>query len=64
MDGQPLEPGAPLPLLARIGRARKPAEATATRASDGRTVNIWATLGSRDPRDVLAEDRVTWRPVP
>ena len=67
MDGQPAPSGTPLPLLARIGRARKPAEATATRR-DGTAVNLWRTLGSprrsrRDPERVTP-DVGDWRPWP
>lgn len=62
MDGQPVEPGEALPLLARIGRARTPATATATR-TDGTEVNIWKTLGMDDPGDGRPrEDQVRWRP--
>jgi hypothetical protein len=63
VDGQPVECGKPLPLLARFGRARKPAEATGTRRSDGRVVNIWRTLGMREPGppDPMADDAPGWR---
>jgi hypothetical protein len=62
-----LKPGEPLPLLLRLGRARKPAEATGTRRSDGRQVNLWRTLGMRDPGEDgrPREDQVTdWRAWP
>jgi hypothetical protein len=66
VDGQPVEPGKPLPLLAKIGHARTPAQATAKRR-DGTEVNIWRTLGMRDPAGDgrPREDQVRdWRPWP
>jgi hypothetical protein len=63
---QPVPPGAPLPLLARIGRARKPAARTGQRR-DGTVVDVLATLGVRrkDGGDVSREDQVRdWAPWP
>jgi hypothetical protein len=64
-DGQPVEPGEELPLLVRLGRARKPTGATGKRR-DGTTVNIWKSLGMRDPGedDRPREDQVPWYPWP
>jgi hypothetical protein len=63
--GQPVEPGEELPLLMRLGRDRTP-EMTAQRRSDGRVVDVLATIGARrSTGDVPREDQVTdWRPWP
>jgi hypothetical protein len=63
VDGQPVEPGAELPLLARIGKACKRAEPTATRR-DGTVVSWRATLGLPEPGELPREDQVhDWRPA-
>jgi hypothetical protein len=59
-DGQPVPPGGQLPLLARLSRRRKP-DMTGTR-TDGRTVDILATIGARrEPPDPLGDDAAGWR---